>query len=187
MIKENVYYEVESEEEAKWIIAKMYEDVYHWIESSRETTYYYSGKLYYMVSNIRYISWSNDYDNSFEVIKVSTLMTPSKVSAYAHNVNVEVGDFKIKRTHGKYINVYGINNMCIDQIRVENPKLKEIMVLYGVELLDTRTMTFGELVDWCDEQKSVKSLSVDFESSKVEILMKSGCRCEPIDRGIVVI
>lgn len=41
MINTNIYYLVENEEEAKWIVNKMYEEGYSWNKTSRTDTKYY--------------------------------------------------------------------------------------------------------------------------------------------------
>lgn len=49
-IKENVYYEVDNEEEAKWIVNKMYKDGYNWIDgSNRNVTDYYKRRIFFQI------------------------------------------------------------------------------------------------------------------------------------------
>jgi hypothetical protein len=97
MIKENVYYEVENEEEARWIVTKMYEEGYNWIDGSNRdvTDYYKEGCSFKYCIEKDYIRYNTGNGRCYPTIKVSTLLTPPMQSAYARNINVETSEYVI--------------------------------------------------------------------------------------------
>jgi len=190
MIKENVYYEVENEEEAKWIVAKMYEDGCKWRDSFQYDTYYKEGKLFYIVLNNKNIQYGHNCRKSVEIIKVSTIMSSPMLSAYAHNINIETSKYVTKKVSKYIINVYAKiddKKKLIDSLNIDNPKLKEILALYGIILLDVRKLDMNDFMGEMAENIDVKSVSVLFDSSDIEIHMKDGKIVKPIEMGIEVI
>lgn len=192
MIKENVYYEVENEEEAKWIVAKMYEEGYAWIGSNMSDTKYDKS----CVSNFVYVAHSDKYITYGKglierpAIKVSTLMISPTLHAYAHNINIETAEYVIKKVSKYTINVYSKiddKKKLIDSLNIDNPKLKEILALYGIILLDVRKLNMNDFIGEMAENRGVKSVSVLFDNNDIEIHMKDGRVLKPIDMGIVVI
>ena len=190
MIKENVYYEVDNEEEAKWIVNKMYEEGCKWRDSFQYDTYYKEGKLFYIVLNNKNIQYGHNCRKSIEIIKVSTLMTPPMSSAYAHNINIETPEYVIKKVSKYIINVYAKiedKKKLIDSLNIDNPKLKEILALYGIILLDVRKLNINDFIVEMAENRDVKSVSVLFDNNNIEIHMKDGRVLRPIEIGIEVI
>ena len=187
MIKENVYYEVENEEESKWIVGKMYEEGYKEVGicNEKEFPYYYKTR-----ENFSFVYRSFLIDNNMEVIKVSTLITPPMLSTYAHNINIETSEYVIKKVSKYIINVYAKiedKKKLIDSLNIDNPKLKEIMSLYGIILLDVRKLNINDFIGEMAENRDVKSVSVLFDNNDIEIHMEDGRVLKPIEMGIGVI
>lgn len=189
-IKENVYYEVDNEEEAKWILNKMYKEGYKWLESNVKDIYLNCGNIYYKITHTGNISWSyTNYNETWQVIKVSTLMPPPMSYTYAHNINIETSNYVIKKVSKYIINVYvkiEDKKKLIDSLNIDNPKLKEIMSLYGITLLDVRKLDMNDFISEMAENRDVKSVSVLFDNN-IEIHMKDGRVMRPIEMGIEVI
>ena len=178
MIKENVYYEVDNEEEAKWIVAKMYEEGYSWINSNISDTKYDKS----CVSNFVYVAHSDKYITYGKglierpTIKVSTLITPPMSSAYAHNINIETSEYVIKKVSKYIINVYAKiddKKKLIDSLNIDNPKLKDIMSLYGITLLDVRKLNMNDFMVEMAENRDVKSVSELFDNNEIEIYVNN--------------
>ena len=186
MIKENVYYEVETKEESKWIVDKMYKEGYGKTKLyEKEFPYYYKTN-----GNYTFMKCSFLIDDNIEVIKVSTLMTPPMLSVSIHNINVETPEYVIKKVSKYIINVYAKiedKKKLIDSLNIDNPKLKEIMSLYGIILLDVRKLNINDFMGEMAENRDVKSVSVLFDNNDVEIYMKDGRVLRPIEIGIEVI
>ena len=70
---------------------------------------------------------------------------------------------------------------------IDNPKLKEIMSLYGIQLLDVRKLNMNDFMVEMAENRDVKSVSVLFDNNEIEIYMKDGKVMRPIEMGIEVI
>jgi len=192
MIKENVYYEVENEEEAKWIVNKMYKEGYNWIDGSNRsvTDYYKEGYSFKYCIERDYIRYNTGNGRCYPTIKVSTLMTPPMQSAYARNINVETSEYVIKKVSKYIINVYARiddKKKLIDSLNIDNPKLKEIMSLYGIILLDVRKLNMNDFIGEMAENRDVKNVSVLFDNNDIEIYMKDGRVLRPIEMGIEVI
>lgn len=84
---------------------------------------------------------------------------PPKTQAYIHNINVETSEYLIKQVSKYFINVYARGedkHKMIDSLHIDNPKLKDILGVYGVELIELRKMTFDDLIVWSNENKEVK-------------------------------
>ena len=192
MIKENVYYEVENEEEAKWIVNKMYEEGYNWIDGSNRdvTDYYKEGCSFKYCIERDYIRYNTGNGRCYPIIKVSALMTPPMLSASIHNINIETSEYVIKKVSKYIINVYAKiddKKKLIDSLNIDNPKLKEIMSLYGIQLLDVRKLDMNDFMVEMAENRDVKSVSVLFDNNNIEIHMKDGRVLKPIEMGIGVI
>jgi len=187
MIKENVYYEVENEEEAKWIVDKMYEEGYKIGREYKDKIFPYYYKLY---KNKLFIECKVQIGLVMQVIKVSTLMTPPLQSAYAHNINIETAECIIKKVSKYIINVYvkiDDKKKLIDSLNIDNPRLKDIFALYGIQLLDVRKLDMNDFMVEMAENRDVASVSVLFDNNKIEIYMKDGKVVKPIEMGIEVI
>ena len=192
MIKENVYYEVDNEEEAKWIIVKMYEEWYNWIDGSNKsvTDYYKEGYCFKYCIERGYIRYTKINGRCYPTIKVSTLMTLPMLSVYIHNINIETSEYVIKKVSKYIINVYAkINDKkkLIDSLNIDNPKLKDIMSLYGIILLDVRKLSMNDFMIEMAENRDVKSVSVLFQNNDIEVYMKDGTVLRPINMGIEVV
>lgn len=185
-IKENIYYEVETKEESKWIVDKMYKEGYGKTELyEKEFPYYYKTN-----GNYTFMKCSFLIDGNIEVIKVSTLIPPPTQFTYAHNINVETSEYVIKKVRKYIINVYAKiedKKKLIDSLNIDNPKLKDIMSLYGIILLDVRKLNMNDFMVEMAENRDVKSVSVLFDNNEIEIHMKDGRVLRPIDMGIEVV
>ena len=117
-------------------------------------------------------------------------MTPPMQSAYIQNINVETSEYVIKKVSKYIINVYAKiedKKKLIDSLNIDNPKLKEIMSLYGIILLDVRKLNMNDFMVEMAENRDIKSVSVLFDNNEIEIHMKDGRVLRPIEMGIVVI
>ena len=104
--------------------------------------------------------------------------------------NIETSDYVIKKVSKYIINVYtkiDDKKKLIDSLNIDNPKLKEIMSLYGITLLDIRKLDMNDFIGEMAENRDVKSVSVLFDNNEIEVHMKDGRVLRPIEMGIEVI